>query len=268
MRWLLRSTARAFPLLVSLWLFSLGLPLLADADTGYRQVYDYPDQGAGWYGNPTSPDPRYDYPVALPRGFSAGDDYGTGYDPRFAILGQPVDDARTRRRNSEYEFRFVNQPACIVDDTCNDGLVCNGTEFCDFDTCASGTPPSCNDADACTTDTCVESAGGCQHKPLPPPAEVGTLLLSEVTGQRNVARLRWAGVAEATAYNVYRGEQTWLSDLTCTAADVPDRVWDDDGRLPPRGGVFVHLVSATACGESSLGKDSSGNEREASEVCP
>ena len=46
---------------------------------------------------------------------------------------------------------------------CDDGQVCNGSEFCDRSLgCQSGAPLSCNDGDACTADSC-DPALGCRH---------------------------------------------------------------------------------------------------------
>lgn len=50
---------------------------------------------------------------------------------------------------------------------CDDGLACNGSETCNFETgtCQSGTPVNCNDGVACTSDTCNEPSGTCSHTP-------------------------------------------------------------------------------------------------------
>ncbi len=66
----------------------------------------------------------------------------------------------------------VATDACVQDpDTasCQDGLVCNGTEQCDVTGvtpgtgCVSGAPVNCSDGLACTTDICNEPGGTCTH---------------------------------------------------------------------------------------------------------
>jgi hypothetical protein len=46
-------------------------------------------------------------------------------------------------------------PACTVDEDCDDGLVCNGSEICGG-RCVPGTPPDCDDgvAASCSGDDC------------------------------------------------------------------------------------------------------------------
>jgi len=45
---------------------------------------------------------------------------------------------------------------------CDDGLYCNGAEFCDpTNDCQAGTPVSCDDGVGCTTDTCDEATDSC-----------------------------------------------------------------------------------------------------------
>ncbi|MDW8363817.1 MAG: MopE-related protein [Myxococcales bacterium] len=53
--------------------------------------------------------------------------------------------------------------ACSV--ACDDGLVCNGAEYCEETTgrCMPGTTPDCDDGDPCTVDACNERARGCTH---------------------------------------------------------------------------------------------------------
>jgi len=56
-------------------------------------------------------------------------------------------------------------PQCAEDDECDDGVVCNGSETCDFGRCRAGTPIVCDDGVGCTEDTCDEAAGGCVSTP-------------------------------------------------------------------------------------------------------
>lgn len=49
---------------------------------------------------------------------------------------------------------------------CQDGLFCNGEEWCDPEAdCQPGIPPVCNDRDVCTVDACDESLHGCSYEP-------------------------------------------------------------------------------------------------------
>jgi hypothetical protein len=50
---------------------------------------------------------------------------------------------------------------------CNDGLWCNGIEYCDpaLD-CQAGTPPVCDDAVGCTDDSCDEASDSCVNTPV------------------------------------------------------------------------------------------------------
>lgn len=49
---------------------------------------------------------------------------------------------------------------------CDDGLYCNGAEFCHPALgCKSGTPPNCSDGVPCTTDTCNEATDSCDYVP-------------------------------------------------------------------------------------------------------
>jgi hypothetical protein len=58
----------------------------------------------------------------------------------------------------------VDEPLCINDQGCDDGLFCNGAETCNPQVgCVPGTPPSCSDAYTCTTDSCDETAKACVH---------------------------------------------------------------------------------------------------------
>ena len=49
-------------------------------------------------------------------------------------------------------------------DSCSDGLYCNGGEMCLSGACTPGTAPNCADTDACTTDSCNEEQDGCDHR--------------------------------------------------------------------------------------------------------
>jgi len=51
---------------------------------------------------------------------------------------------------------------------CDDGLWCNGPEYCEetTGTCMPGLPPGCDDGDECTIDSCSNVIGGCEHVPM------------------------------------------------------------------------------------------------------
>ncbi len=59
---------------------------------------------------------------------------------------------------------------CQTDADCDDGLYCNGQEFCDvvLGQCQPGTPPLCDDLDPCTLDSCDDDEGMCQHEAIEP----------------------------------------------------------------------------------------------------
>lgn len=144
---------------------------------------------------------------------------------------------------------------CLTALDCSDQVYCNGAESCQNSICAVGAAP-CVDGDPCTTDECLESFLTCLNNPVPPPADVARLDLSLVQPGSAVARLRWTDVAGAIDYNVYRGERVALGDLACFISHLPATGADDDGAVP--GPLYVYLVTAFACGESTLGSANPG----------
>lgn len=55
---------------------------------------------------------------------------------------------------------------CEVDDECDDGVFCNGREYCnDAGVCAGSGAPDCDDGAACTTDGCDEAIDACVYIP-------------------------------------------------------------------------------------------------------
>jgi len=53
------------------------------------------------------------------------------------------------------------------DSLCNDGLYCNGVEYCDATLdCQVGTPVICEDDNECTIDNCNETADACEYSPV------------------------------------------------------------------------------------------------------
>lgn len=133
--------------------------LNSDPTRNYTRVG--PDQLIKYYG--ANPDLSYQFTafghtVQLGSGFVAfifiEEDHTPNYDYNDMIIGI--------------------LPVCDKDADCDDGLVCNGVEYCDFGAvartggvCRGGTPPVCDDGVACTQDLCREEPGGysCLHKP-------------------------------------------------------------------------------------------------------
>jgi len=143
---------------------------------------------------------------------------------------------------------------CTSSAGCNDGVFCDGAETCASGTCHAGSPP-CVDGDPCTTDSCNEAGGSCSFSPVPPPNAVASLALRRNPPSSTIANLTWSTVSGASAYNVYRGAQPNLAGLGCYGAGIAGSTLDDDGTAP---GLYLYLVTATACGESTLGSGSLG----------
>lgn len=57
--------------------------------------------------------------------------------------------------------------ACTADAECDDGLACNGADYCDLTTmvCAVRPHAGCDDGIACTADSCGDPSGDCTHVP-------------------------------------------------------------------------------------------------------
>ncbi len=145
---------------------------------------------------------------------------------------------------------------CATSVTCSDHVFCNGVETCRDNYCASG-PAPCVDGDACTTDECLESFSSCIFNPIPPPAEVGHLDLTLVVPGSWTVELQWTGVSGAANYNVYRGTKRDLGDLSCFIPHTVDTHAQDGGARP--SSAYFFLVTAFACGESTLGSGNPGS---------
>lgn len=52
---------------------------------------------------------------------------------------------------------------CAEDSECNDGVFCNGIEFCDDTQCKRGAPIDCDDGIDCTTDVCSDATSSCRY---------------------------------------------------------------------------------------------------------
>jgi hypothetical protein len=76
--------------------------------------------------------------------------------------------------------------------------------------------------------------------------------------------LSWSASGVASSYNLYRGSidgGAWTFDHVCLAPALLSPGATDAG-MPPTGRAFYYLVSArNACGDSSLGVTSSGQQR-------
>lgn len=60
---------------------------------------------------------------------------------------------------------FERQASCTDDEACNDGLFCDGLEFCDQGVCRAGDSADCSDGVDCTSDRCIEADHSCAHEP-------------------------------------------------------------------------------------------------------
>ncbi len=64
---------------------------------------------------------------------------------------------------------MVCQPGIPPDgQPCDEGLFCTVGETCASGVCSGGSPRSCDDGDPCTTDSCDEEEGDCDYEPIEP----------------------------------------------------------------------------------------------------
>jgi hypothetical protein len=54
--------------------------------------------------------------------------------------------------------------SCTTDETCDDGLACNGVETCGAGRCEEGAPVVCDDGLECTIDRCDDATGACRSE--------------------------------------------------------------------------------------------------------
>lgn len=59
---------------------------------------------------------------------------------------------------------YENQSPCLSSSECDDGVFCNGEEYCANGFCRPGAPPDCADSIDCTTDRCAEVDRTCVHE--------------------------------------------------------------------------------------------------------
>ena len=86
---------------------------------------------------------------------------------------QVSQDQEPEKSGVNQDFSLVwsgNFNPCMIDANCDDGMFCNGIEFCEIlpgglnGFCRAGTPP-CDDLDPCTADSCDEAAALCVNSP-------------------------------------------------------------------------------------------------------
>jgi len=162
-------------------------------------------------------------------------------------------------------------PGYVTDHTdCNDTNaavhpgaieVCNGLDDdCDG---AIDTGNLCTDSDACTTDGCL--GGICRFTPVIVPEMNASLAVS-----KNAAGAVISWTDAPGPFNVYRGTRIgpgWVYNASCLAVGTSGP--ETDAVLPGPGISAWYLVSRTnACGESVLGRDSSGGTVPNPSPCP
>jgi hypothetical protein len=153
-------------------------------------------------------------------------------------------------------------PPCDLDVECTDELFCNGVETCESNQCRPGAPADCSDGDLCTQDLCDVGTDQCVNPPVLAPAPTDDVLVGKEAPGSDVAVFDWNAVAGADEYNMYRGVQQDLGDLSCLIPGIAGTSSPDDGLLPLPGEAFYYAISAENCaGESTLGTDSEGNDR-------
>jgi hypothetical protein len=125
---------------------------------------------------------------------------------------------------------------------------------------------SCNDGSSCTAgDSCT--AGTCSGTPVPAPDLINNSVRVNKTPTN--ATISWTDAPGN--YNAYRGSKSagavFAYNHTCLSANVGANSADDTG-TPLQGQLFFYLVSrVSACGESSLGTNSSGATRPNVSAC-
>ena len=161
--------------------------------------------------------------------------------------------------------------------SCDDGNACTAGDVCLSVTggaACRGSLIDCDDGIACTIDSC-NPAAGCLHAPVPA-GEVGAILFT------SQAAIEWSPTTDATHWNTYRGSLPAgllgsrlpgaIYDHTCLesadgGADGP--TISVEPASPPPGTAFYYLVSGEEpCGESILGRASSGAVIPNTTPCP
>jgi len=242
------------------------------AETGWRLDYDFPGQGADWYGA-TRYELDRDFGPPPPTIATDGDDFGQGYDALFDPFGAGPPVALTNTTEYEYIFRFGSRLStpleCAADAECDDGRFCNGAERCTpAGACVAGRAPDCFDGNVCTSDACSDALAACVFDEFGRAPEVASLRVDRYGPDPSFARLEWDTHPSYEYFNVYRAEETPPERFRCLNSRVVALEALDDGRVPEAGNAFLFLVSAFGCGgESILGQGSDGKEPPF-EACP
>jgi len=80
------------------------------------------------------------------------------------IVPDPVEVVDTADTPSDPIVEDTVGLPCTTDEECDDGLFCNGEEYCHpAGDCRRAPAPDCADGDACTTDSCDETTAACLH---------------------------------------------------------------------------------------------------------
>lgn len=121
------------------------------------------------------------------------------------------------------------------DALCDNGLFCDGSEFCDVILdCQPGTPPDCSDPYACTQDICNEGSDMCENPPDNSICLPG--YCDPLSGDADAN-----GCVECQLSNAFwsvsqstEGDTVTLSveGVNCAGTVVSIELWDDDGLLP------------------------------------
>ncbi len=92
--------------------------------------------------------------------------------------------------------------------SCSDGNPCTEGDTCTGETCAPGTPVTCDDANVCTADTC-DTKKGCQHTAVAGGCDDGTSCTyadfcanGSCTGKPKIGVTIWGGSGTEAAYDV------------------------------------------------------------------
>lgn len=91
---------------------------------------------------------------------SASDDGGAPDAPDAATPDDDDDDAGPDAPGDDDD---AGPDPCVDDDDCDDGVFCNGVEFCRDGACLPGRRPGCDDRSICTIDSCDLDLDRCVH---------------------------------------------------------------------------------------------------------
>ena len=160
--------------------------------------------------------------------------------------------------------------ACVggqVVDSCVPGAptpeLCNGIDDDCDGTVDNGGPGMCDDGNACMAGACTN--GSCTFTQVIVPEVNDSLAVSKTASGSTIS---WTDAPGP--FNVYRGSRTgltWTYNEACFESGTTGPASDTD--MPAAGVVIYYLVSRTgACGESALGRESSGAPIPNANPCP